>query len=585
MRPVLRPFQAVLKTDVYGAWGSGAVNVMPVAATGSGKTVLFSDIVLDNDGGSAIIAHRQELISQSSLSLARNGVRHRVIGPDSLARTCRQIHIAELGHHLIDPNARAGVVGVDSLIKISPTDPYYCDWFKRVALQIQDEGHHVLKANKWGKAAAFFPNARGLFPTATPLRADGKGLGRHASGLVDAMVEAPGMRQIINMGYLTDYDIYAPPSDLNLDGVDTGASGEFVQEQLRAAVRKSHITGDVVAHYLRLARGKLGVTFAVDVETATDIAAAYRGAGVPAEVVSAKTPDTLRLEILRRFRRREILQLVNVDLFGEGFDLPAIECVSMARPTQSFSLYSQQFGRALRLMLDAAHFKITGGICAYDTLTDAERRAIIATSSKPRAIIIDHVSNVVRHRGPPDRLIEWTLDDRERRGGGGDINPYRICSQCTQPYPRALVACEHCGHTWEPPERSGPVFVDGDLALIDPAWLAVARGEIERIQAPSTVRGNDAVAGAIKREHFGRQQAQADLRNAMAWFSGLEDAKGRTDTQEQYRRFYFTFGQDVATAQTLNARDAEVLRQKIILHLAKDGIDASVNAGLHSFNF
>ena len=94
------------------------------------------------------------------------------------------------------------------------------------------------------------------------------------------------------------------------------------------------VVGDVVEHYKRLAMGKLGVTFASDVETATDIASRFRAEGVPAEVVSGKTPDHLRASILRRFKNREILQLVNVDLFGEGFDLPAIEVVSMARPTR-----------------------------------------------------------------------------------------------------------------------------------------------------------------------------------------------------------------------------------------------------------
>jgi len=88
------------------------------------------------------------------------------------------------------------------------------------------------------------------------------------------MVLAPSMRDIINMGYLTDYRIFAPPSDLDLTQVAMSqATGDYNADQLRKAVHKSHITGDVVAHYLKLAPGKLGVTFAVDVEAATEIAA------------------------------------------------------------------------------------------------------------------------------------------------------------------------------------------------------------------------------------------------------------------------------------------------------------------------
>ena len=69
--------------------------------------------------------------------------------------------------------------------------------------------------------------------------------------------------------------------------------------------------------------------FATDIEIATDIATQFKDAGVAAEVVSSKTPDRERAAILRKFKARRLTVLVNVDLFGEGFDLPAIEVVSM----------------------------------------------------------------------------------------------------------------------------------------------------------------------------------------------------------------------------------------------------------------
>jgi superfamily II DNA or RNA helicase len=279
-------------------------------------------------------------------------------------------------------------------------------------LWVLDEGHHQQADNKWGTAAAMFPNAKGLGVTATPLRGDGKGLGRHNDGLYDVMVDGPTPRELIDMGYLTDYRIIAPRSDLIIDDQGVGASGDWSRAQLKAAAKKSHIIGDVVGHYLKFARGKLGVTFATDVETATDIAERFNTAGVPAEVISAKTPDADRMAIMARFKRRELLQLVNVDILGEGVDVPAIEVVSMARPTQSFALFSQQFGRALRLMIDGSLYPI------WDTLTSEERRAHIAASKKPRAIIIDHVGNVERmakQYGLPDYPPVWSLDRRERR--------------------------------------------------------------------------------------------------------------------------------------------------------------------------
>lgn len=571
----LRPFQQKIEADVYAAWNAGAINVMPVAATGSGKTVLLSKIIYDEPGASVAIAHRRELVSQISVALARNGVRHRIVGAKKgshLIRVVSALHVAELGYSYFDPNARCGVGGVDTVIRMSPGE----DWFAQVRLMVQDEAHHVLRENKWGKAASYFPNARGLLPTATPRRADRKGLGRRADGIVDALVLAPSMREIINMGYLTDYRVFAPPSAFDRAKIKLSEStGEFNPESARTEVKRASITGDVVKHYLKIAAGKLGVTFAVDVEAATEIAKAFRGAGVPAEVVSADTPDELRADILRRFKRREILQLVNVDLFGEGFDLPAIEVVSFARPTESFALYAQQFGRALRLMLSEAAAKV------HALLGDEGRRQAIAASEKPVAIIIDHVGNVVRH-GLPDAPQTWTLDAGERRSSGkSDAIPMRVCvnEECIQPYERVFAACPHCGTVPPIANRSAPEFVDGDLFELDEATLAAYRGEIARIDAPPVFpRGVDGpTAGAIKRRHWERQQSQQKLRNAIAWWAGLQSAQGRSES-ESYRRFWFKFGVDVAGAQTLGAAEADALAERITAELAKDNIDGSIDA-------
>lgn len=569
--PILRPFQQKLEADIYAAWQSGAQNVMPVAATGSGKTVVLSKLLSDEPGGSVAIAHRQELVSQISVALARNGVRHRVVGAkrgSQLIRVISALHMAEFGNSYFDANAKTGVGGVDTIIRMDANDR----WFRSVRLQVQDEGHHVLRGNKWGTVAAMFPNARGLFPTATPLRADGKGLGRHADGLTDAMVLAPTMREIIDMGYLTDYRVIAPPSDIDMSAVSVSSStGDYNANQVRSAVHKSHITGDVVTHYLKFAAGKLGVTFAVDVEAATEIATAFRAAGVPAEVVSAKTPDALRAAILRQFKARKILQLVNVDLFGEGFDLPAIEVVSFARPTASFSLYCQQFGRALRLMLSPE------AMAVHSQLTDEGRRAAIAASEKPVAIIIDHVGNVVRHRLPDAQRV-WSLDTRERRSNGpSDAIPMRICTNpaCLAPYERTFKECPFCGHYPPPASRISPEFVDGDLTELDEATLAALRGEIARVDGDAYIPRGAAppVAMAIRKRHHERRDAQQDLRNTIAWWAGLEHSQGRSES-ESYRRFFHKFGVDVANAQTLGAREAGELAQRVGLELAKHGVTA-----------
>lgn len=539
-----RPYQSELKNAIYGQWRS-VKNTLAVLPTGGGKTFVFAGIISENKGASCAIAHRSELVSQMSLALAREGVRHRVIGPDNVRRLCTAGHLDELGRSFYDPNALCAVAGVDTLVRMdAASDP----WFQRVNLWVGDEAHHFLADNKWGRAVSMFPNAYGLGVTATPIRADGKGLGRHADGVFDSMVLGPSMRELIEMDYLTDYRVVCPPNDLDLSVVNVSSGGDYIPEQLKKARRKSCITGNVVKHYLTFARGKLGITFDTDVESATETAQAYRDAGVPAEVVSAKTPDALRAQILRKFKAREILQLVNVDLFGEGFDVPGVEVVSMARPTMSFSLFCQQWGRALRIM-----------------------------NGKDRAWIIDHVGNVAHHK-LPDKPRMWSLDRREGRRGNSAVNeiPMRVClnPECMSPYERIELACPFCGHEPPPPAaRSAPEFVDGDLVELDDATLARMRGEVDKIDGAARIpQGVTAIVGrAIHNNHWERQQHQAELRKIMAIWGGLNLRDGLNDRQMQ-RKFFLRYGVDVLTAATLGAGDADKLRAILESDLSSKGV-------------
>lgn len=552
----LRPFQSRLAQGIQDAWANGARVVYCVLPTGGGKTVIFSKFIREHRGASCIIVHRAELVAQASVTLARNGVWHRIIGPRELQRVCAALHMREVGKLFHDPRAQAAVAGVDTLIR---RGEHLAKWLPTVTLVVQDEGHHVLRDNKWGKAFEMFPNARGLFVTATPLRADGNGLGRHAHGYGDVMVVGPTGRELIDEGFLTDYRIIAPPTDIDYSHVPISASGEFSMPALRSVVHESNtIVGDVVRHYKKFAEGELGITFAVDVQSASELAAAYRDAGVPAECVSADTPDEIRFAVLRKFRNRQLLQLVNVDLFGEGFDLPAVTCVSMVRRTESYGLYCQQFGRALRVMVDDDQ---------WGQRTAAERRAAIAASGKPKAIIIDHVGNVARH-GLPDVGRAWTLDAREKRSRtvDPDVIALRTCTnpECLAVFERFRTTCPYCGQTPTVGSRSSPDQVEGDLTELDPTALRALRGEIDRVVAPVVIPWGmpAAAAGGLRKAHAARADAQRALREAIALWAGWQRHMGYTDA-EGYRRFWLTYGTDVGTAQTLGAREADELRERI----------------------
>lgn len=544
----LRPYQHQLHDAIVEAWSAGHKNVLAVLPTGGGKTVTFSHIVREESGASVVLAHRAELVGQMSLALAREQVHHRVIGPPALIRLCVNAHVAELGRSFYDANAKTGVASVQSVTSHKDAS----NWFNQVALWVHDEAHHLLRENQFGKAVARFRNARGLGVTATPGRADGRGLGRHADGLIDVMVMGPEPRWLIDQGFLSKYKIFAPPSNLDLSAVRVTAGGDYSPPELKVATQKSTVLGDTVNHYVKYASGKSGLTFADSVENAIDIATRFRESGVSAEVLTGKTPDALRANVIAKFKSRQVMQIVSVALIDEGFDCPGVEVVSDAAATQSFNRFAQRFGRGLRIMDGKSHM-----------------------------IYLDHVGNVLRH-GLPDARREWSLDRRERRSSSkSDAIPMRVCinPECIQPYERVHKCCPYCGHYPPPPSRSGPEYVDGDLLELDEATLIALRGEIARIDSDPVIPYGAApeVAGAVRKRHWERQQGQQALRNVIAWWAGLEAAQGRGES-ESYRRFYHKFGVDVANAQTLNAREAGELAARVTVELSKHGIDGTVDA-------
>lgn len=576
----LRKYQRDLVQGIWHAWAGGSQVVMGVLPTGGGKTVCMGDIIRNypvmgtqlpdfHGNGSAIaMAHRSELVAQISQALAREEIRHCVLAPTSLIRQIQSAHLEEMGKSFVDPMARMAVASVDSMHS-RPVK----NWIERqggpdkISLVVQDEGHHVLRKNKWGKAMAMFPSAFGLLFTATPIRADGNGLGAHADGMVDQMVIGPAQRALIDMGMLTDYRyIGAQAADLNLNDVHLTASGELNEREVAAAMARSRqIVGDVVKHYLQHASGKLGITFAANIEEAQKITNAFNAAGVAAALVTAESSTDERRRVLRDFKNRKLLQLVNVDLFGEGFDLPAVEVVSMARPTASFALFAQQWGRALRLMISPEL------MAAWDTFSDAQRLALIAQSGKPFALIIDHVGNMLRHGGPPDKPRPWSLNGAERRNRSvDDAIPLTSCDYCHKPYERIYPACPHCGAEREVglQARSDPKKVDGDLMLYSPELMAQLRGDVAKVNRAPTVpqhlQGTPA-GRAIVNRHTARLRAQQNLRHVIAWWAGCYP-----DEPERvlHRRFFHTFGIDIMTAATLGEREATELRARIEAHPA-----------------
>lgn len=620
---------------IFDAWDKGHRVVMYVLPTGGGKTYTFASIVELRNEPTIVIAHRQELVKQMSLTLAGMGIYHRLIASTQSIKLIVAAHMRKFGKSFYNPNALVAASSVQTIdswmgtgvdgeqyardagggvfhlyeprvagrwgayhvttekpmgVKIGKSVPKSMrDDLRRylatVKFWVGDEGHHYLKDNVWGRAVAALPTTvQGLLVTATPERADGKGLGSWNHGLADTLVVGPPMRELIKRGFLTDYRVIAPPSNVNFEGVKRSkATGELNVEELGERVEQSslvhhdgHIVGDVVESYLKYASGKLGLTFVPTLKVGREIVKQYNESGVTAELIHGAMDSSERDRTLQRFERREVMQLVNVDVLGEGTDIPAVEVISMVRLTASYGLYVQQFGRVLRLM-----------------------------DGKDYALVIDHVGNVMRH-GLPDGKRGWTLEPRDARGSTGpsDAEPVRTCTgkdeltgiPCMGQFARYLTTCPYCKTDVpkpSPSDRKDPEFVDGDLHELDAETLSKLRGDADWVDNPTSLE--DAVneyrmrlrasycAPMHEATHAKRFTAkyrerleQRDelhsyvlmLRDSMAWWAGHLRSDGLTDS-EIFRKFYLTFGVDWLSAQAQNLDDTIQLYQDVTMRIGK----------------
>ena len=522
----LRDYQQKAVDEVYNSWQRGNRNVCVSISTGGGKSVIMSSIALNfkkQRRNVAVVAHRNELVSQMSCHLARVGVYHRIIASNSTISQITRKHRALFGKSFVSPTELTAVVGVDTLISRYES---LKAWAEQISLWECDESHHNLRSNKWGKATDMFKNAYGLGVTATPNRADGQGLGRQADGCIDDLIIGPSMRMLIDRGYLADYEIVCPMSDLKVDDSQLSANGDWSNQTLRKAAKKSKIVGDVVQNYIKYASGRQAIVFATDVETADEISKDFNEHNIKAVSLNGTSQPAYREQSLDLFAKSKIQVVVNVDLFDEGLDISGCDVVIMARPTASLGKYLQQIGRGLR------------------------------PAPGKTALIIDHVSNVIRH-GLPDIPREWSLDRRQKKAKqvkDPDEIELTVCKNCLKPYEKFRTVCPYCGHEKPLPEpRSRSIeMVEGDLVLLDHEALErMRRGTM--LETPGNVATRVAkVAGPIAAKGVANRQmekieAQGELKEAIAQWAAIERSRGFND-REIYRRFYLSTGMDVLSA-------------------------------------
>lgn len=570
MAVTLFPQQEVACKDADSLYAKGHKNVLLVLPTGVGKTLIKAEYARRdfNQGRITLIfAHRDVLLGQISAACCMMDIAHSFIAADKTVGTITSNNKQRFGDNFHNPHSNIVVVSVDTFLARLKKGLIPAEFLSRVYRWMIDESHHLTRGSKWGKCIEALPNAIGLGVTATPIRGDRKGLGFDFDGYFHAMSVTTTMLDSIKSGRLTPYKIMAPTA-INTKGLKRDSNGEYNANELYIRTKEADITGSAVDMYRKHLSGKPVITFGINIKHCDDIAAEFNAAGIPSRVVSSESLDSERQRAINDLREGRLMNLVNCDLFGEGFDAPAVMGVIMLRRTESYSLYKQQFGRMLR----TADGKVFG-------------------------ILLDHVGNTRYFMekyalAAPHDDPEWTLkrtDSRKKQFDDDDALPPVETIKCGD--------CELLGVV-KPADfiddgSHGMVFIDGTCP--DCGWhesknesesrkreLKIAAGELQELsfdiietlidqrnKAMMSVQdfrktvNHAPFAHAAVNNHANRQHALSILRHwVQEWCVKHQSVTGQSVALVQLD-FEIKFGINIFKAQTQTASQMTELASRI----------------------
>ncbi|OQN98161.1 hypothetical protein B0A48_15993 [Cryoendolithus antarcticus] len=259
----------------------------------------------------------------------------------------------------------ASMKSITSTNRLSKFDP------SKFKLLLVDEAHHIAAATYLQVLKHFGLEEKHskshlvlLGLSATLSRADGLSL----DTAIDHIVYHLDLKDMIKSRYLSDAVFTTVKSNADLSKV-TSYENDFQNTSLGRAVNTPAVNKLTVGCWLEHAQDrKSTLVFCVNISHAKSLTEVFRQEGVDARCITSLTNPKERSERLADFRRGEYKVLLNVGVFLEGFDMPNIDCVVLARPTKSSNLLLQMIGRGLRtypgksdcLVLDMVASKKTG---------------------------------------------------------------------------------------------------------------------------------------------------------------------------------------------------------------------------------
>ena len=279
------------------------------------------------------------------------------------------------------------------------------DKLPKYDLIITDETHHSL-SKTYIRIYEYFSEAIRLGFTATPMRMNEGGLGK----VYDDLVEGVSTEWLIENNYLSNYKYYGIKL-ADISNLKT-KRGDYDNSQVAELMESHEIYLNTLENWEKLSLNKKTIIYCSSIESSKNTIEEFKIKGYKAEHVDGTTKKEVREKIIEDFRSGDLKVISNVDLFGEGLDVPDCECVILLRPTKSLGLFIQQSMRSMRY------------------------------KEGKTATIIDHVNNVKEH-GLPDMEREWTLSEKKKKKKGEVL--VKDCPACFGVCAFNLRVCPYCG--------------------------------------------------------------------------------------------------------------------------------------------
>lgn len=420
-------------------------STLVVAATGSGKTVTFAELVRTEStrgGRTLVLVNRDELVKQTR-------------------RKCEDVGVyadVEKAAQRANLHAKVVIASVQTLRgkRLARWNPEH---FTKIVV---DEAHHGV-APGYVAIFAHFTRAKIIGFTATPDRGDGKPLA--------AVFDSVAYRYDIQQAIADEYLVPIIARRIVVDSVDLSQlderAGDFVQEQLGEAMSDERALRGQAVPLLEIARDRLTIAFCVNVAHAHELARvlnSYRPGC--ARAVDGTTDEDVRERLLEAFAAREFQFLCNCDVLVEGFDCPAVSCVAVCRPTKSRARFVQCGGRGLRLLGSTLAESIANGKrdCLILTCGDSKTPGLCGPadclagrdelSDDERAEIDRRLTEAQLEIGP---VIAQAKDECAKRRAAIRVNAVvKYHAEFIDPFIGDVGEAPECDEAWEtqaPSER------------------------------------------------------------------------------------------------------------------------------------